>query len=100
MKPLLLGYSVHPTTGALLPPVNAEMLERCRIERPRPGISSTPCERIDIRCRQAGISGPNDGLWLIMRMLGIRILGFHWTSRSPILRNYMGYCTIYGSKST
>lgn len=59
---LLRGYSISPLTGKPLPAVNPDVLERCRLDNPLAGICSTPCERIDIRCRQAGIYGYADGL--------------------------------------
>lgn len=59
---LLRGYSVSPLTGKPLPAVNPDVLERCRLDNPIAGICSTPCERIDILCRQAGIYGYADGL--------------------------------------
>ena len=61
---LMKGFITNPKTLVPMPKVNESYIEGCRLEKPIEGVSKTPCDRINIICRQSGFSGAYDGvLW-------------------------------------
>ena len=50
------------TFGRKIIPVNESYIEECRLANPKAGICKTACDRVNIFCRKAGLSGTNDEL--------------------------------------